>query len=87
MAEKLVLDGASWCCLMTPKKKIKIALDENRLSILGVQILFGFQLQAPFQHQFEAQHAVRRLVLRPHRDRHLGVYRAIDDFELWRDRC
>ena len=46
-------DGASWCYAMTPQKKIKIALDENRMSILGVQILFGFQLQAPFQQQFE----------------------------------
>jgi hypothetical protein len=38
---------------MTPRKKIKIALDENRMSILGVQILFGFQLQAPFQKMFD----------------------------------
>jgi hypothetical protein len=48
---------------MSAYKKIKIALDENRLSILGVQILYGFQLQAPFQHQFDAlpigsQHAL-----------------------------
>src|SRR5919108_2768914 len=33
--------------------RIKIALDENRMSILGVQILFGFQLQAPFQKMFD----------------------------------
>jgi hypothetical protein len=39
---------------MTPEKKIKIALDENRMSIMGVQILLGFQLQAPFQKLFEA---------------------------------
>ena len=38
---------------MTPRKKTKIALDENRMSILGVQMLFGFQLQAPFQAMFE----------------------------------
>lgn len=38
---------------MTPRKKTKIALDENRMSILGVQILFGFQLQAPFQQMFD----------------------------------
>jgi hypothetical protein len=38
---------------MTPRKKTKIALDENRMSILGVQILFGFQLQAPFQTMFD----------------------------------
>jgi Family of unknown function (DUF6328) len=39
---------------MTPQKRIKIALDENRMSILGVQILFGFQLQAPFQKLFDS---------------------------------
>jgi hypothetical protein len=39
---------------MSPEKKIKIALDENRMSIMGVQILLGFQLQAPFQKMFEA---------------------------------
>jgi hypothetical protein len=38
---------------MTPRKKTKIALDENRMSILGVQMLFGFQLQAPFQTMFD----------------------------------
>src|SRR5262245_60960295 len=38
---------------MTPSKKTKIALDENRMSILGVQILFGFQLEAPFQKLFD----------------------------------
>lgn len=39
---------------MSPDQKVKIALDENRMSIMGVQILFGFQLQAPFQEQFDA---------------------------------
>jgi hypothetical protein len=39
---------------MSPEKRIKIALDENRMSIMGVQILFGFQLQAPFQKMFDA---------------------------------
>jgi len=39
---------------MSPEKKIKIALDENRMSIMGVQILLGFQLQAPFQKLFDA---------------------------------
>src|SRR5262245_62946050 len=38
---------------MSPEKRIKIALDENRMSIMGVQILFGFQLQAPFQKTFD----------------------------------
>jgi hypothetical protein len=39
---------------MRPEQKIKIALDENRMSIMGVQILLGFQLQAPFQKLFDA---------------------------------
>jgi Family of unknown function (DUF6328) len=39
---------------MRSAKRTKIALDENRMSILGVQILFGFQLQAPFQSTFES---------------------------------
>jgi Family of unknown function (DUF6328) len=38
---------------MRSAKRTKIALDENRMSILGVQILFGFQLQAPFQSTFD----------------------------------
>jgi hypothetical protein len=38
---------------MSDHKQTKIALDENRMSILGVQILYGFQLHAPFQTQFE----------------------------------
>ena len=46
---------------MTPQKRIKIALDENRLSILGVQILYGFHLQAPFQRQFETLPETARL--------------------------
>ncbi len=39
---------------MRSAKRTKIALDENRMSILGVQILFGFQLQAPFQRTFDS---------------------------------
>jgi uncharacterized protein DUF6328 len=61
MAVELELDGDFWCYAMTPQKRIKIALDENRLSILGVQIMFGFQLQAPFQRQFEALSETARL--------------------------
>src|SRR5947209_254354 len=34
-------------------KKVKTALDENRLLILGAQVLFGFKLQGVFQEQFE----------------------------------
>ena len=33
-------------------KKVKTALDETRLLILGAQILFGFHLNAAFQHGF-----------------------------------
>jgi hypothetical protein len=33
-------------------RKVRIALDETRLLILGAQILFGFQLQAVFQQLF-----------------------------------
>jgi len=34
------------------KQKLKIALDETRMSIMGVQILIGFQLQAVVQEGF-----------------------------------
>jgi hypothetical protein len=33
-------------------RKVRMALDETRLLILGAQILFGFQLQAVFQQLF-----------------------------------
>jgi hypothetical protein len=33
-------------------KKVRTALDETRLLILGAQVLFGFQLEAAFQNQF-----------------------------------
>jgi hypothetical protein len=33
-------------------RKVKTALDENRLLILGAQVLFGFQLQVVFQDAF-----------------------------------
>jgi hypothetical protein len=32
--------------------KLKTALDESRLLILGAQVLFGFQFQSVFQEQF-----------------------------------
>ena len=32
--------------------------------------------------QIEPQHAVRRRMLRPHRQRHLGLERLIEDLEL-----
>jgi hypothetical protein len=37
---------------MSPEKRVKTALDECRMLMLGAQILLGFQLQAPFQERF-----------------------------------
>jgi hypothetical protein len=37
---------------MSLKTKIKVALDETRLLILGAQVLFGFQLHGVFQESF-----------------------------------
>ena len=37
---------------MSLSRKVKTALDENRLLILGAQVLFGFQLQVVFQNSF-----------------------------------
>lgn len=38
---------------MKLEAKLKTALDENRLLILGTQVLFGFQFNGIFQEQFE----------------------------------
>jgi hypothetical protein len=38
---------------MKLEQKLKIALNENRLLILGTQVLFGFQFNGIFQQQFE----------------------------------
>src|SRR3977135_895999 len=38
---------------MEPDRKLKTALDESRLLILGAQVLFGFQFEAVFQELFE----------------------------------
>src|SRR4051812_9759807 len=35
------------------ESKLKTAMDESRLLILGAQVLFGFQFQAAFQELFE----------------------------------
>jgi hypothetical protein len=43
---------------MALKEKVKTALDETRLLILGSQILFGFQLNGMFQDAFEQISAV-----------------------------
>src|SRR4029453_4381063 len=37
---------------MAVEDKLKTALDESRLLILGVQVLFGFQFEAAFQDLF-----------------------------------
>jgi hypothetical protein len=37
---------------MSLSKKVKTALDETRLLILGAQVLFGFQLNGAFQEGF-----------------------------------
>jgi hypothetical protein len=34
------------------ERKLKTALDESRLLILGAQVLFGFQFQGAFQELF-----------------------------------
>jgi hypothetical protein len=38
---------------MEPTKKIKLALDETRMLILGAQILLGFQFRAAFSDRYE----------------------------------
>ena len=38
--------------LMAVEDRLKTALDESRLLILGVQVLFGFQFEAAFQDLF-----------------------------------
>jgi hypothetical protein len=40
-------------------QKLKTALDESRLLILGAQVLFGFAFQAVFQDQFNEVPLVR----------------------------
>jgi hypothetical protein len=37
---------------MSNTRKVKVALDENRLLILGAQVLFGFQFEGAFQDLF-----------------------------------
>jgi uncharacterized protein DUF6328 len=45
---------------MSLSRKVKTALDENRLLILGAQVLFGFQLQAVFQDSFAGMSELTR---------------------------
>ena len=51
---------------MDVESRLKTALDESRLLILGAQVLFGFQFEAVFQERFPdisdtARHMVRGL--------------------------
>jgi hypothetical protein len=39
---------------MKLEEELKTALDETRMQMLGVQILFGFQFQSAFQSDFSA---------------------------------
>jgi hypothetical protein len=43
-------------------RKVKTALDENRLLILGAQVLFGFQFQGVFQEAFPGLSECSRIV-------------------------
>src|SRR5690349_6843613 len=47
---------------MAIEDRLKTALDESRLLILGVQVLFGFQCQAAFQELFAGVPAPSRYV-------------------------
>src|SRR6185436_9390401 len=47
----------------------------------------GFHNHFTVEHEFESQHAVRRWVLRTHRNRHLRIERTIDDLKLWWNGC
>lgn len=38
---------------MEAAQKLKIALDETRMLILGAQVLLGFQMRSAFQDAFE----------------------------------
>jgi hypothetical protein len=48
---------------MRLSKKVKTALDETRLLILGAQVLFGFQFNGMFQEAFSDLNLPLRLVL------------------------
>jgi hypothetical protein len=48
---------------MKLERKLKTALDETRLLILGAQVLFGFAFQGAFQDLFGALPAVSRIAL------------------------
>src|SRR4051812_27569254 len=48
-----VLSGSLSAMSGALESKLKTAMDESRLLILGAQVLFGFQFQAVFQELFE----------------------------------
>ena len=47
---------------MSLQRKLKNALDETRLLILGAQVLFGFQFNGMFQEAFADLHVALRLI-------------------------
>jgi hypothetical protein len=47
---------------MSMSRKVKTALDENRLLILGAQVLFGFQFQGVFQETFADVPSYTRII-------------------------
>ena len=47
---------------MQLQRKLKTALDESRLLILGAQVLFGFQFQSVFQEGFRHLSATAKSV-------------------------
>src|SRR4051812_32997167 len=47
---------------MQLERKLKTALDESRLLILGAQVLFGFQFQSVFQEGFRHLSAIAKSV-------------------------
>ena len=47
---------------MELERKLKVALDESRLLILGAQVLFGFQFEAAFQDEFKSLSAEARVI-------------------------
>jgi hypothetical protein len=47
---------------MDGAQKVKLALDETRMLILGAQVLLGFQLRSAFQEQFDAIPAQSRFL-------------------------
>jgi sugar phosphate permease len=48
---------------MNLERKLKVALDESRLLILGAQVVFGFQFNGVFQEQFDALPVASQVLL------------------------